>query len=147
MVFSPYLGVPTLHLLPPGNSILPVGIHEIPDKSIESWLEYYARQRQQRQLAIVPARHTAHVDIRVPGELAKLELLAARHRDRADTVHGQGGVFVAPSDLHLMPVAVAEVVTDRDDLRPATEIVSQSESALDQFDLEEVVSATVVRVE
>lgn len=142
-----YLDISTLQLLPPGHGVLPVGIHEIPNKSIESWLEYHARQRQQRQLAVVPARHTAHIDIRVPGELAELELLAARRRDRADTVHGQSGILVAPGDLHLVPVAVAEVVADRDDLRPAAEVVPQSESALDQFDLEEVVGAAVVRVE
>lgn len=142
-----YLDVSTLQLLPPGHSVLPVGIHEIPNKSIEPWLEYHAGQRQQRQLAVVPARHTADIDVRVPGELAELELLAARRRDRADTVHGQGGILVTPGDLHLVPVAVAEVVADRDDLRPAAEIVPQSESALDQLDLEEVVGAAVVRVE
>lgn len=146
-ILGAYLGVATLHLLPPGHGALPVGVHEIPNKSIESGLEYHAGQRQQRELAVVPAGHTAHVDVRVPGELAELELLAARRRDRADTVHGQGGVLVASCYLHLVPVAVAEVVADRDDLGAAAQVVPEPERALDQLDLEEVVGAAVVRVE
>lgn len=141
-----YLGIPTLHLLSPGHGILPVGVHEIPNKSIESRLEYYAGQRQQCELAVVPARHTAHVDIRVPGELAELELLAARRGYRADTVHSQGSIFVAPGDLHFVPMTVAEIVADRDNLCAAAEVVPQPERALDQLHLEEVISAAVVCV-
>ena len=142
-----YLGVPALHLLPPGHRVLPVGVHQVPDEPVEPRLEDHARQRQQRQLAVVPARHTAHVNVGVAWQFTKLELLATRRGYRADAVHRQRGVLVAPGDLHLVPVAVAEVVANGDDLRTAAEVVSQSERALDQLHLEEVVRAAVVGVE
>jgi len=142
-----HLGVPALHLLSPGHDALAVRINEIPNKSIESGLEYDAGQRQQRELAVVPAGHTADVHVRVAGEFAKLELLAAGRGDGADAVHGQSGILVASGDLHLVPVAVTQVVADRDDLRATAEVVPEPERALDQLYLEEVVGAAVVRVQ
>ena len=142
-----YLSVPALHLLPPGHHVLPVGVHEIPDESVEPRLENHTGQRQQRQFAVVPAGHAAHVNVRIASQFAELELLAAGRGDRANSVHGQRGVFVAPGDLHLVPVTVAQVVADGDDLCTASEIVSQPERALHKFHLEEVVSAAVIGVQ
>jgi len=142
-----HLRVPALHLLSLGHSALTIRVNEIPNKSIESGFEYDAGQRQECELAVVPAGHTANVDVRVAGKFAELELLAARRGDRADTIHSQGGVFVASGDLHFVPVAIAQVMTDRDDLRAAAEVVPEPERALDQLHLEEIIGAAVIRVQ
>ena len=144
---SVYLGVPALHLLPPRHRVLAIGVHQIPDQPVEPRLEDDARQREQRELAVVPAGHTAHVDVGIAGQLAELELLSTGRGDRAHTVHGQRGVLRASGDLHLVPVAVPEIVADRDDLGTAAQVVPQPERALDELRLEEVVRAPVVRVQ
>lgn len=146
-IYIIYLCVAVLDLLSPRHVALLVRVNEISNHAVEPRLKNNARQRQQREFAVVPAGHAANVNVRVARQFAKLKLLAARHRGGAHPVHRQRGVLVAPSDLHLVPSPVAEVSANGDDLRTAAQVVPQTQRRLHQFYLEEVVCAAVVRVQ
>jgi hypothetical protein len=149
VVYRPpsHLGLPGDGGLPPRLDALPVGVHEVPDQALEPRLEDDARQGQEGELAVVPAGYAADVEVRVGVGPAQLELLAPRGRARPEAVHGEARVLPVAQHPHLVPVAVAELPADGDDLRPAAEVVPQPEGALDELDLEEVDGAAVVGIE
>lgn len=145
--FGSHLELAALDLLAPRQLALPVGVHEVPDEALEARLEDDARQGQQGELAVVPAGHAADVDVRVAGQLAELELLAPGARAGGQPVDEEARVLVAPEDLELVPAAVAEVPAERQQLRPAAQVVAQPQRPLGELELEEVVGAAVVGVE
>lgn len=135
-----------LHFLPPGGATGLIRIDKVAYGASESRLEDNAGQSEQRQLGIVPIGHAAYIDIRVAGELAKLKLLALGGALLRDAVDNQRGLVIVAQHLHLVPVAVVQFPAHSDDLGTAAQIVAQTQCALDQFQLEEVIGAAIVGV-
>jgi len=141
-----YLGILNLHLLASRHAVL-TGVDKVADAATEARLENDAGQGEQRQPGVVPAGHAADEDVRVGGQSSKVELLAARSFALRHLVDGERGAFVAAPHVHLVPVAVVQVAPHRQHLGAAAQVVPESQRALHQLDLEEVVGAAVVRVQ
>lgn len=132
--------------LSPGHTPFRIRIDEVPDGARKPRLEHDTGKGEQRQLRVIPVRHTPDEDVRVRGEPAEIELFAARRTQLRHPVHGEDGLLLLTLDVHLVPVAVVQVSTHGDDLGASAEVVAEAEGSFDELDLEEVVGACNGRV-
>ena len=112
-----------------------------------SGLEEDARQSQTGQFGAVPGGQAANVDGRIGGQIAEGKLFAARRPGHRHVVDGERRLLAAPFDGDVVPVAVAQIAADRQDLRPGSEVVPQPQSSFHQFQFEKVKFPAVVRVD
>lgn len=133
--------------LSPRRPPFSIRVDEIPYRTGKPRLEKDTGQREQRQLLVIPLRHSADKHVGVRRKTSEIELLPAGHLHRGHAVHREDCLVLVPLHVHLVPVTVVQVPADGEDLGAAPQVVPQSEGALHELDLEEVVGAPVVGVE
>ena len=137
------------HLLLFYVPILAVSINNITDLSSKARLVDNRGEREIFQFAGVPGRKTTNVDGRIYGEVSQHEIIALvlDGLGLPQVIQSETDFLAEESELQLVPVSIVEVLTHGQGLGAATKVKATSQSARDQLELQEVIVASVIKVD